>query len=195
MTGDLPKIVGFIKEIEQLKNVERQVYTSGGRPESVAEHTWHLGMAIWLLQGELGIDFDLGRALKIALVHDLVEIYAGDTFFFDEAGQAEKHERERLAADRLCSQLPRELAAELLGLWEEYERRASAEAKVVKAVDQLMPVIQNILSEGSGWRKHNLTYDQILSKKKRYLENLGGIDVIWRITEELMAEAKLRNFC
>lgn len=195
MSRRLQEIIDFLQEIDKLKNVERQVNTSGGRPESSAEHTWHLCMGLWLLKDELGIPFNLERAFKMALVHDLVEIHAGDTFFFDDAAQAHKRAREEEAAIKLFAQLPVELSAELKSLWHEYEAKSSPEARVVGAIDKLMPVIQNILSEGSGWKKHNLNYDRIMQKKEQYLAGLSGLDIVWQITQDLMAEAKEKNYC
>ena len=144
--GDLAATLAFFLEIDQLKGVERQNHLAdGSRRENTAEHSWHLGMAVALLAPFAAEPVDLAEAITMALVHDLVEIDAGDTFAYDEGeAAATKDAREAAAADRLYGMLPAAAGERLRELWESYERGDTPEARLVMAVDRLAPVLLNL---------------------------------------------------
>lgn len=194
MTKRTRKIIEFLKVADKLKSVERRVHTASGRPENSAEHSWHLALAVWLLQDTVPFKLNLERALKTALVHDLVEIYAGDTFFFDQKAKRGQKKRERRAANRLFSQLPNPLAKELRELWRGYESGKTPEAKIVKALDKIMAVMQNIITDGSGWKKHRISYADLQTHKIPAVgKYIGTNSALWGILEELLAEAKRKK--
>ncbi len=157
--------LAFLVQADDLKSVLRQSPVGRGqRRENSAEHSWHLTLTALVLHEHAQDTVDLSRSLKMLIVHDLVEIDAGDTFAYDAAGNANKAERERDAADRLFALLPSDLARELRGLWEEFEANASAEAHFANAVDRLQPFLQNLQAGGGSWRTHNLTREQVLHR-------------------------------
>jgi putative hydrolase of HD superfamily len=155
----------FLVEADKLKDILRQSpVIASGRRENSAEHSWHLTLATLVLREYSAEPVDLHRALKMLIVHDLVEIDAGDTFAYDTAGNASKSTRERAAADRLFALLPVDLAQELRALWEEFEAHSTPEARFANAVDRIQPFLQNFYTHGGTWRDHNLTPEQILKR-------------------------------
>jgi putative hydrolase of HD superfamily len=155
----------FVLEIDKLKTVLRRTrILDQSRRENSAEHSWHLGMMALLLAEYAPAGIDLGRVIRMVLVHDLVEIDAGDTFCYDDAAVLDQHDRERLAANRLFALLPADLAVELRGLWEEFEARASSEARFAGALDRLQAVLQNYNTGGGTWREHGVSRDQVLAR-------------------------------
>lgn len=154
----LLKILGFVEEIEKLKHIKRiNTLSDLSRQESDAEHSWHLAMIILLLKDELGEKFNLEKAIKMALVHDLVEIYTGDMWPENEKQKQEKKEREKKAAARLFSQLPSDLKKEIESYWQEYEDAKTNEAKIVKALDKIVYPLHYALSETIVWHKQQPT--------------------------------------
>jgi putative hydrolase of HD superfamily len=170
--GDLAATLAFFLEIDKLKGVERQNHLAdGSRRENTAEHSWHLGMAVALLAPFAAEPVDLATAITMALVHDLVEIDAGDTFAYDEGeGAATKDVREAAAADRLYGLLPAPAGARLRDMWESYERGDSPEALLVMAVDRLAPVLLNLTEGGTTWREHGITYDRVVARNGPHIE-------------------------
>ena len=155
----------FLVEADKLKDILRQSpVIASGRRENSAEHSWHLTLAALVLHEYSAEPVDLNRAVKMLIVHDLVEIDAGDTFAYDAAGNASKSARERAAADRLFALLPADLAQELRTLWEEFEAHATPDARFANAVDRIQPFLQNLCTHGEAWRRHNLTPQQILKR-------------------------------
>src|SRR3989344_203846 len=137
MEDRIDKILSFLQEIEKYKTIEREMFTSNlNRVESDAEHSWHVAMFLLLFEKELPENLDMKKMLKLALMHDLVEIYAGDTFAFDKEKQATKKEREFKSARKLFSQLPEDLNKEFMGLFDEYEEAKTSEGKIVKSFDK-----------------------------------------------------------
>lgn len=154
----LLKILDFIEEIEKLKHIKRiNTLSDCSRQESDAEHSWHLAVIILLLKDDLGEKFDLEKAIKIALVHDLVEIYTGDCWPANKKEIQEKKAREKKAAEKLFSQLPKDLEKEIKGYWQEYEDAKTAEAKTVKALDKIVYPLHYALSETIVWHKQQFT--------------------------------------
>ncbi|RAI59921.1 HD domain-containing protein [Roseicella frigidaeris] len=153
-------LLGFLALADRLKTVERRgrvVLPGGGtRRENSAEHSWHLALLALLLHREVAAEIDLGRALAMIAVHDLVEIEAGDTYAYDPAACATQAERERAAADLVFGGLPPDLGAWLRGLWEEFEAGASAEARFALGCDRMQGFLQNVLSGGLAWQEHGV---------------------------------------
>ena len=136
MENRVDKILAFLQEIEKYKTVEREMFCSNlNRAESDAEHSWHIAMFLILFENDLPKNLDMKKMLKLALMHDLVEIYAGDTFAYDKQNQATKKERESKAAKKLFSQLPKDLNKEFMNLFSEYEEIKTKEAQIVKSFD------------------------------------------------------------
>lgn len=158
---DLARRLDFLMEIDQLKSVlRRSILIDGSRRENTAEHSWHLAMAALVLAPYAGEDVDVLRAVEILLVHDLVEIDAGDTYIYDAAGAADKAEREERAAERLFNLLPAEQAAHIDALWREYEARETPTATFAYAIDRLQPVLLNAGSNGRSWTEHGIAHSQ-----------------------------------
>jgi putative hydrolase of HD superfamily len=155
----------FVRELDKLKHVLRQTaLLDGSRRENSAEHSWHVATMAVVLAEHSAEPIDLGRALKLLLLHDVVEIDAGDTFGYDDAANRDKAQRERLAAARIFGLLPPAQAAELHGLWEEFEAGASAEARFANAMDRLEPLLQNRANNGGTWRQHGITRARVLAR-------------------------------
>ncbi len=154
-------LLGVLALADRLKQVERRgrvVLADGStRRENSAEHSWHLALCALLLQPEVAAEVDLGRVLAMAAVHDLVEIEAGDTFAYDEAGRATQAEREAAAAEIVFGALPPDLGPWLRALWEEFEAGETAEARFAMACDRLEGFLQNVLSGGISWRASGVT--------------------------------------
>ncbi|HTP15562.1 MAG TPA: HD domain-containing protein [Streptosporangiaceae bacterium] len=158
--------IRFAAEAGLLKGVLRQtMLTRPARRENSAEHSWHLGIMALALAEYAPADTDLGRVIAMLLVHDLVEIDAGDLFVYaDEEQQAQQRTAERAAADRIFALLPGGQAASLRGLWDEFEERATHEARFARALDRLQPMLANLEAGGGTWREHGVTADQVLAK-------------------------------
>ncbi len=153
----LGAITEFLLFVDRLKTVERKGVVPGvNRRETVAEHCWHMALAALLLEREIGFAVDLGRVLSLVLVHDLVEIEAGDTYAYDAAGVAGQAEREEAAALRLFGMLPADLGAELDAMWREFEAGVTPEARLAKACDRLQGFMQNVAAEGVVWKENRI---------------------------------------
>jgi putative hydrolases of HD superfamily len=156
----------FVLEADRLKTVLRQtVITGGSRRENTAEHSWHLALMAVVLGEHAPPGTDLARVCTMVLLHDLVEIDAGDLFLYaDAAAQARQEEAERAAADRIFAILPGAQGAQLRALWQEFEERRTADARFARALDRLQPMLLNMQTNGGTWREHGITADQVLSK-------------------------------
>ncbi|NJD19197.1 MAG: HD domain-containing protein [Gemmatimonadetes bacterium] len=146
------------------------------RLENSAEHSWHLGVMASLLAEYAPEDVDLERTLTMLLVHDVVEIDAGDTFAFDDAALAHKEERERRAADRLFGLLPPDQAGKLRGLWDEFEAGSTPEARFANALDRFHALLQNVQNRGGTWKRHGVTREQVLSRMEPVRD---GAPALW----------------
>jgi putative hydrolase of HD superfamily len=175
-TGDAPDglaaALAFFMEADLLKGIERRNrLADGSRRENTAEHSWHLGIAALVLAPFASEPVDVGTAVAMALVHDIVEIDAGDTFAYDDAeGAATKQAREEAAADRLFGLLPAATGQRFRELWDEYERGDTAEARFVMAVDRLAPMMLNLAEGASTWREHGITRSRVIARNGRYIE-------------------------
>jgi putative hydrolase of HD superfamily len=153
----LDQQIAFLVEIDRLKQVLRRTRLVGGeRRENSAEHSWHVAMIALVLAEYSNEPIDVSRVIRMLLVHDIVEVDAGDTFAFDAVGYLDKAEREQAAAERIFRLLPDDQNRELRGLWEEFEAGETAEAKFANMADRLMPALQNYNNGGGTWREANL---------------------------------------
>ena len=158
----LTRQLDFIIEVDRLKSVmRRSPLVDGSRLENTAEHSWHVALAALLLSGYANEPVDVARVVRMLLVHDIVEIDAGDTYAYDVSGNRDKVERELRAAARLFGLLPDDQAAEFRALWEEFEDQATAESRFANALDRLMPLLHNFLNDGRVWREHNVNAAQV----------------------------------
>lgn len=166
--GDVPQRLAqqmaFMVEIDQLKNVLRQTpIADGSRRENTAEHSWQLAMAAMLLAEHANEPVDGSRVVELLLVHDLVEIYAGDTFIYasvDPAVAAAQEANEKAAADRLFDILPADQRDRLRARWDEFEAKQTPESRFAKAIDRLMPMVLNYVAGGGSWKVHSITADK-----------------------------------
>ena len=166
----------FIAEIDKMKRVLRHtLLIDGSRRENDAEHSWHIAVMAVILQEYAGEPFNMERVLKMALLHDLVEVYAGDTFAFDAAANVGKEAREAAAADRLFGLLPKEQGAEMRSLWEEFDAMESADAKYAAALDRLQPFIHNLCTEGHTWVEGKATLAQVMKRTGPVMDALPAL--------------------
>jgi putative hydrolase of HD superfamily len=180
----LQEQIQFLIEIDKLKTIERKTrIIHGDRLENDAEHSWHLAMMALILQSHSNKEVDLLKVIKMLLVHDLVEIDAGDTFAYDTVGHTDKFDREIKAAHRLFGILPEEQAQELLNLWLEFEAKETNEAQFASSMDRLQPLIHNHQNEGDTWQKYNITSEQVLNRN-REIEN--GSETLWTYAQQII---------
>lgn len=182
----------FIKEADRLKHVLRQAYlTDGSRKENDAEHTWHIALMASVLAEYVSVELDLLRVIKMLLIHDMVEIDAGDTFAYDVTGNVGKFEREKEAAERIFGILPEDQGDEMLALWLEFEEGETAEAKFACAVDRLQPMLHNFATGGKSWKEHGVTSRQVLARAESITASIPELGA-W--TAELIGEAVKRGY-
>jgi putative hydrolase of HD superfamily len=156
----------FLVEIDRLKTVLRQSpLAAADRRENDAEHSWHLAMMVVLLAEYSDQPIDIGHTVQLVLVHDLVEIYAGDTPLYDDAAGLDQREREEFAADALFALLPGDQERRLRALWDEFEERHSAEARFAKAMDRLQPLLLNWMAQGGTWKTPGVTTEDVRARK------------------------------
>ncbi|WP_221030817.1 HD domain-containing protein [Actomonas aquatica] len=184
----LGRQIAFIVEVDKLKEIFRQTLViNSRRQENDAEHSWHLCLVvITLAEYANDPDLDVLRVLKMLILHDIVEIDAGDTFAYDTVGMSDQHEREARAADRLFGLLPDDQAADFRALWDEFEERATAEAKFAAACDRFQPMLLNLNTEGASWRKHGITKPQVVARNQHVAE---GSQAMWERISALLDEA------
>jgi putative hydrolase of HD superfamily len=180
--------VRFILEVDKLKEVFRQTLcTQSRRPENDAEHSWHLCLAVLVLAEHANEPrLDVLRVLKMVIIHDLVEIDAGDTFAYDTARMAGQHDREALAADRIFGMLPADQCAEFRALWDEFEERKTPESKFAAAIDRFQPVLLNCSTEGAAWKRHGVTADRVRARNAHIAE---GAAPVWEKASEMIQQA------
>lgn len=183
----LEKQLAFIIEIDKLKTVLRQtLLCDQSRRENSAEHSWHLAIMAMLLAEYAPAPVDVARVMKMLLVHDIVEVDAGDVFAYDASGNVGKGEREQKAAQRIFGLLPEEQGRELRGLWEEFEARETTEAKFANALDRLQPLLHNSRTEGGTWRIHGVNRKQVMWRMDPVRE---GTPELWPVVLKIVDEA------
>lgn len=180
----LKRQLSFALAIDEEKNVLRQTHLSGhGRRENDAEHAWHMSVMAYLLREYANEPVDIARTMIMTLTHDLVEIYAGDTYAYDVEGQATAAEREAQAADRLFSLLPADQAEEMRGIWEEFEANETAEARFAHAMDSVQPMMLNDANDGEDWKARGITRSMPASRNA--VTRLGSTELADYIDELL----------
>lgn len=183
----LEQQLAFIIEIDKLKSVLRQtLLCDRSRRENSAEHSWHLGMMAMLLTEYAAEPVDVTRVMKMVLVHDIVEVDAGDTFAYNVEANHGREEREQRAAERIFGLLPREQGRELRALWDEFEARETAESKYANALDRLQPLLHNSRTQGGTWRIHSVRKDQVM---KRMDPVRIGMPEVWPMVLEIVESA------
>ncbi|HVS65996.1 MAG TPA: HD domain-containing protein [Thermoanaerobaculia bacterium] len=183
----LARQLEFVLEVDRLKSVLRRTTLSDrSRHENSAEHSWHLALMAILLAEHAEVEIDLARTVEMLLVHDVVEVDAGDTFCYDQTGNLDKEERERRAAERLFGLLPEDQGERLRSLWDEFERRETPEARFAAALDRLQPMMLNYLTEGHSWQQHGVREHQVL-ERNRPIED-GSRD-LWSLAERFLEDA------
>ncbi len=184
--------IQFILEIDKLKSVIRQSYLlDGSRQENSAEHSWHVALMGLLLAEYAEQPVDLLRTMKMLLIHDIIEIDAGDTYCYDEAGVKDQSSRENAAAERLFGLLPEDQMEEFRELWAEFEERSTAEAKFAATIDRLMPLLHNFHTEGRSWREHGIRVNQVSSRNEVMKE---GARPLWEFAMSLIDDAVERGY-
>ena len=191
MKTQLEQEIDFIHEIDKLKLIKRKTRLFGSpQHENVAEHSWHLAVMAMVLADKSNEDIDLFKVIKMLLIHDIVEIDAGDTFLFDTQKDHVNTDEEMLAANRIFGLLPKEKAEELMAIWEEFESAESAEAKFAKAIDRFEPMLQNASNQGGTWREFAVPYDVIM-KKSGIIAN--GSEELWDYAEGLVQDSQAKG--
>jgi len=186
--GRLEQQITFVRELDKLKRVRRQTWlTDTSRQENSAEHSWHIAvMALVLAEYAPGDDLDIGRVLQMLLIHDIVEIDAGDTFCYDKAAVAQQVEHEERAAERLFGLLPQDLADRFRNLWEEFEARETPESLLANSLDRLQPILNNYYSGGKSWRANGIMRSQVCERNRIVAD---GAPELWAYIEDLLARA------
>lgn len=184
MDERLQKQFAFLLEIDQEKNVFRQTHLSHhGRRENDAEHAWHMALMAYLLREYANEPVDIARVMLLCLLHDIVEIDAGDTYAYDPEGLKTQKAREEAAKQRIFSLLPADQAAELKAAFDEFEEGKTPEAKFAHAMDNLQPLLLNDSNAGGDWREHGVTADKVYARQSRTAQ---GSKTLFAATEEIL---------
>jgi putative hydrolase of HD superfamily len=188
----LERQISFLLEADKLKTVFRRNYIAdGSRTENDAEHSWYFALAALLLSELAAEKVDLIKVLKMALLHDLVEIDAGDTFIYDEEAKKGQREREQRAAGRIFGLLPDDQAQGLLALWQEFESGQTPESRYARSIDRLAAVLLNHASAGKSWKRHGLSKQQLVEVNQRIA---AGSPALWDYVRELIEDAARRGY-
>lgn len=186
MNDRLKKQMDFIMEADKMKSITRQTYIAdGSRKENDAEHSWSLALMCMLMAEHANSEINLLRTMQMVLVHDLVEIDAGDTYAYDTEGNVTKREREIAAAQRIFHILPQDQAELLWGLWNEFEEGETAEAKFANTLDKVQPLTLNHRTGGISWKEHDIKAEQVMKRNKRTPE---GSKVLWEYCQKIIDE-------
>jgi len=186
-TEDLLKQIAFIKEIDKVKYIQRKTKLfNSDRNENDAEHSWHLALMAIVLAEHSDEPIDVLKVVKMVLIHDIVEIDAGDVFIYDTLRNHSNTDEERLAANRIFGLLPQKQAAEMIAVWEEFEAGETSEAKFAKSMDRLEPLLQNTSNNGGTWKEFDVNYEKVYEKKS-VIKN--GSTTLWNYAEGLINES------
>ncbi|CDT08792.1 HD domain-containing protein [Sphingobacterium faecium] len=184
---NLQQQIDFIKEIDKVKYIQRKTKLfNSDRNENDAEHSWHLAVMAIILAEHSNEPIDILKVVKMVLIHDIVEIDAGDTFIYDTQKNHTNTDEERLAAKRIFGLLPQKQAEGLIEIWEEFEAGLTHEAKFARAMDRLEPLLQNTSNSGGTWNEFDINYSKVYDKKKIIDE---GSKTIWDFAEKLIDES------
>ncbi len=180
----LAKQMKFILEIDKEKNIMRQTHLTGhGRNENDSEHAWHMAIMTYLLKEYANEKIDIAHTMMMCLIHDIVEIDAGDTYAYDEEGKKTQREREEKAADRIFGMLPEDQRDEIRALFEEFEEDATPEAHFAHAMDNFQPLLLNDSNEGADWERHGVNRSQVNGRQKK---TRIGSEVLYEKTMEIL---------
>ena len=186
MNNRLKQQLDFALEIDKEKNIFRQTHLSGhGRNENDAEHAWHMAIMAYLLQEYSNEKIDVARVMLMCLIHDVVEIDAGDTYAYDAEGLKTQKAREEAAKARLYSMLPEDQKADLTAIFDEFEERKTPEAKFARALDNLQPLLLNNSNDGGDWRNHDVTAEKVYERQSRTRE---GSEKLFEVTDKILKE-------
>jgi putative hydrolases of HD superfamily len=185
---NLEKQLTLVMELDRLKSVLRRtrVKSANGREENTAEHSWHVAVMALLLEEHANQPVDIARVVKMLLIHDVVEIDAGDTFVYDIVASEHQADNELKAAKRLFGLLPAEQGTELLDLWLEFEEAETADALFAKALDRLVPMLLNYHNDGQSWQEHQIHKDQVIAINQRIEK---GSETLWQYAMNIINEA------
>lgn len=184
--------ITFIEQLDALKLVLRQnLVMDESRRENSAEHSWHIATMAMVLAEYAPAKIDQRRVLKMLLLHDVIEIEAGDTFCFDVEGNKDKEERERRAADQLFGLLPEDLSSEFMSIWNEFEEGKTNDSRFANSLDRFHTLLQNINTRGGTWRIHNIEKEQVV---ERMLPIKEGAPPLWPLVERYLDEACKQGF-
>lgn len=187
ITEDLLKQIEFIKEIDKIKFIQRKTKLfNSDRRENDAEHSWHLAMMAVVLSEHSDNKIDLLKVIKMVLIHDIVEIDAGDTFLYDKVKNHDNTEEEKKCAERIFGILPEKQATEFIEVWSEFENGTSNEAKFAKSLDNLEPILQNASNNGGTWREFEVDYETVFEKKKVIKK---GSEKLWNLTKNILNDS------
>ncbi|HAA75229.1 TPA: hypothetical protein DCE37_08935 [Candidatus Latescibacteria bacterium] len=188
----LSEQLAFLEEIDKVKLILRQTSVAdNSRRENDAEHSWHLATMALILEEHAAEPVDLMRVIKMVLIHDLVEIDAGDTFAYDEVGAQGQADRERKAAERIFAILPVDQRAEVDALWTEFEAKETAESKYAASLDRFQPMLLNFLSEGSAWKRHGIRKSQVIARNRHIAD---GSTALWEYAQKMIDRAVDRGY-
>ena len=186
MNERLKKQLDFILEIDKEKNILRQTHLSNhGRRENDAEHAWHMAIMAYLLKEYSNEPVDIAKVMIMCLIHDVVEIDAGDTYAYDAEGLKTQKAREEAAKERIYSLLPDDQKQDLQALFDEFEERKTPEARFARALDNLQPLLLNNSNNGGDWREHQVTAEQVYGRQRRTAE---GSAKLYEVTDQLIQE-------
>ena len=184
MNERLGRQLAFALELDKEKNILRQTHLTGhGRRENDAEHAWHMALMAYLLREYANEPVDIARVMLMCLLHDVVEIDAGDTYAYDEAAKESQAAREAAAAERIYGLLPADQAAEFRALFAEFDAGESADARFARAMDNLQPLLLNDSNDGGDWKEHAVTASQVYGRQRR--TELGSIE-LFQLTDEIL---------
>ena len=189
---ELTQLFNFFREIDKEKFIGRQTYlTDGVRKENDAEHAWHMAILMAVLLKEYAPEeVDLSKVIPMVLIHDLVEIDAGDTYAYDEDAKKTQREREVKAADRIFGLLPEKQGKEFRTLWEEFEAQETSESKFARTMDNIQPIMLNAATDGKAWEEHDVHIEQILNRNRNTAK---GSEAIWEYAKEEFLRPNLEN--
>ena len=187
MDERLKKQMKFALEMDKEKGIGRQTYILNAlRKENDAEHGWHLALMTMLLAEYSNKPIDIGRTVEMVVIHDVVEIDAGDTYAYDDAGNATKAEREKRAADRIFGILPKEQDKYFMDLWLEFEEASTPEARFATAIDSVQPLMLNDASDGLAWREHEVAASKV--RERAYKKIKPGSEKLYEMVLDIIEE-------
>lgn len=187
MDRRLEQQLAFALELDKEKSVFRQTHLSGhGRRENDAEHAWHMAIMAYLLREYANEEIDIAKTMLMCLIHDVVEIDAGDTYAYDEEGLSTQAEREEAAKQRIFSLLPDDQAHELMALFDEFEAYETPEARFAHAMDNFQPLVLNYSNDGGDWQEHGVSQEVVYARQRK---TALGSERIFEVTDELLQDS------